>query len=59
VLKATTSAGRSGAQADLKTDLVALDKQRSAIDAIWAAAKRATGATAAFPSPPTWEPPSS
>ena len=59
VLRATTSAGRSGAQADLKTDLVALDKQRAAIDAIWAAARRATGATAAFPSLPTWEPPSS
>jgi hypothetical protein len=59
VFRATTSAGRSGAQAALKTDLVALDKQRAAIDAIWAAAKRATGATAAFPSLPTWEPPSS
>ena len=59
VLRATTSAGRSGAQADLTTDLVALDKQRAAIDAIWAAAKRATGATAAVPSLPTWEPPSS
>jgi hypothetical protein len=27
------------------------------VDAIWAAAKHATGTTAAFPSLPTWEPP--
>jgi hypothetical protein len=58
VFRATTPAGRTSAQAGLKTDLAALDKQRAAIDAIWAAAKRATGATAAFPSLPTWEPPS-
>jgi hypothetical protein len=58
VLRATTPAGRTGAQAGLKTDLATLDKQRAAIDAIWAAAKHATGATAAFPSLPTWKPPS-
>jgi hypothetical protein len=58
VVRATTPAARAGAQAGLKTDLLALDKQRAAIDAIWAAAKHATGATAAFPSLPTWKPPS-
>jgi hypothetical protein len=59
VLKATTPAARTTAQAALRTGLVTLDKRRAAIDAIWAAAKRATGATSAFPSLPTWEPSSS
>jgi len=57
-LKATTPAAKTSAQAKLTADLAALDKQRAAIDTIWAAAKNATGATAAFPSLPTWEPPS-
>jgi hypothetical protein len=59
VLKATTPAAKTGAQAQLRADLATLDKQRVAIDAIWTAAKKTTGATAAFPSLPTWEPPSS
>jgi hypothetical protein len=58
VLKATTPAARTGAQAKLKADLAALDNQRAAIDAIWTAARNATGATAAFPGLPAWEPPS-
>jgi hypothetical protein len=58
VLKAAGPATRASAQATLRADLVALDRQRAAIDAVWAAAKQATGATAAFPSLPTWEPPS-
>ncbi len=56
VLRATAPAARTSAQAGLKTDLAALDKERAAVDAIWTAAKHATGATAAFPSLPTWEP---
>ena len=52
VLRATTLAARTSVQADLKIDLAALGKQRAAIDAIWAAAKHATGATSAFPSLP-------
>jgi hypothetical protein len=59
VLKATTPAARTAAQATLRTGLVTLDKQRAAIDAIWTAAKSATGATAAFPSLPAGESPSS
>jgi hypothetical protein len=59
VLKATTPAAKTGAQAQLRADLATLDKQRVAVDAIWTAAKKTTGATAAFPSLPTWEPPSS
>jgi hypothetical protein len=58
-LEATTPAARTGAQAQLRADLATLDKQRVAIDAIWTAAKKTTSATAAFPSLPTWEPPSS
>jgi hypothetical protein len=53
VLKAATPSARTSAQATLKTDLAKLDKQRAAVDAIWAAAKNATGATAALPSLPT------
>jgi hypothetical protein len=59
VLKAATPAAKASAQAKLTADLAALDKQRAAIDTIWTAAKNATGATAAFPSLPTWKPPSS
>jgi len=58
VLKAAGPATRASAQATLRADLATLDRQRAAIDAVWAAAKQATGATAAFPSLPTWEPPS-
>ena len=58
-LKATSPAAKASAQAKLTADLAALDKQRAAIDTIWTAAKNATGATAAFPGLPTWEPPSS
>jgi hypothetical protein len=53
VLKAAAPSARTSAQATLKTDLVKLDKQRAAVDAIWAAAKNVTGATAALPSLPT------
>lgn len=56
VFRAADPAAKASAQAALRADLVALDRQRAAIDAIWAAAKQATGATAAFPSLPTWEP---
>jgi hypothetical protein len=59
VLKATTPAARTSAQATLNGDLATLDKQRAAVDAIWAAAKKSTGATAAFPGLPTWQPASS
>ncbi|MGH3212511.1 MAG: hypothetical protein ACRDNO_32575 [Trebonia sp.] len=58
-LKATTPGARTTAQAKLTADVTTLDKQRATIDAIWAAAKNSAGATAAFPSLPTWEPPSS
>ena len=53
VLKAATPSARTSAQATLKNDLVKLDKQRAAVDAIWSAAKNAAGATAAVPSLPT------
>jgi len=52
VLRATTPAARASAQATLKTAIGTLDAQRGAIDAIWNAAKKATGATAAIPSLP-------
>jgi hypothetical protein len=53
VLRATTPAARASAQSTLKAALGTLDAQRAAIDAIWNAAKKATGATAAIPSLPT------
>jgi hypothetical protein len=53
VLKAATPSARTSAQATLKTDLVKLDEQRAAVDAIWAAAKNTTAATVALPSLPT------
>ena len=53
VLTAGTPAARTSAQATLKGALATLDKQRAGIDAIWTAAKKATGATAAFPSLPS------
>jgi hypothetical protein len=52
MLRATTPAARASAQAKLNTDQATLDKQRAAIDAIWNAARKATGATAAIPSLP-------
>jgi hypothetical protein len=58
VLNDTAPAARTSAQAKLKADVATLDKQGAAIDAIWTAAKNSTGATAAFPSLPAWEPPS-
>jgi hypothetical protein len=57
VLKSATPAAKTSEQAKLAADLVALDKQRAAIDAIWTSAKNATGATAAFPGLPAWQPP--
>jgi hypothetical protein len=51
-VRATTPAARASAQATLKTDLARLDAQRTAIDAIWTAAQKATGATAAIPGLP-------
>jgi hypothetical protein len=59
VLKATTPAAKATAQAKLTADVATLDSQRATIDAIWSAAKKTTGATAAFPNLPTWKPPSS
>lgn len=52
VLKAATPEARASAQATLKTDQATLDSQRAAINAIWNAAKKATGATAPIPSLP-------
>ena len=59
VVKAATLAARTSAQATLKSALGTLDAERSAIDAIWTAAKKSTGSTAAFTNLPTWTPPSS
>lgn len=52
VLGAATSAARSTAQATLKTAIAKLDAQRAAVDAIWTAAQKAAGATAAIPALP-------
>ena len=52
VLGATTPAARTSAQATLKGAVATLDAQRAALDAIWAAAKKAAGATAGIPSLP-------
>lgn len=49
VLRAATPAARASAQATLQADQATLDRQRAAVDAIWAAAKKAAGATAAIP----------
>jgi hypothetical protein len=59
VVKASTPAARASAQATLKSALVTLDAERSTIDAIWTAAKKATGSGAGFTKLPTWTPPSS
>jgi hypothetical protein len=45
-------AARTNAETTLASGLAKLDAERAAIDAIWSAAKHATGATAAFPSLP-------
>jgi hypothetical protein len=47
-----SGATRASAQATLASGLAKLDAERAAIDAIWNAAKHATGATSAFPSLP-------
>ena len=52
VLGAATPAARSTAQATLKTAIAKLDAGRAAIDAIWTAAQKAAGATAAIPALP-------
>src|SRR3984957_3182829 len=52
VLGAATPAARSSAQATLKAAIAKLDAQRAGLDAIWNAAKKAAGATAAIPSLP-------
>jgi hypothetical protein len=48
-----TGVARVSAQTTLASGLAKLDAERAAIDAIWTAAKRATGATSAFPSLPS------
>jgi len=48
----TAGAARANAQATLGSGLAKLDAERAAIDAIWNAAKHATGAASAFPSLP-------
>jgi hypothetical protein len=57
VLKAATPAAKASAQAKLTADVATLDKQRAAVDAIWTAARKATGTSAAFPGLPAWAPP--
>jgi len=52
VLNAATPAARASAQATLRAAIAKLDAQRADIDAIWTAAKKAAGATAAIPSLP-------
>jgi hypothetical protein len=47
-----TGAARVSAQTTLASGFAKLDAERAAIDAIWTAAKRATGGTSAFPSLP-------
>lgn len=52
VLGAATPTARSAAQAALKTAIAKLDAQRAALDAIWTAAQKAAGASAAIPALP-------
>jgi len=52
VLNAATPAARSTAQATLRAASAKLDAQRADLDAIWTAARKAAGATAAIPSLP-------
>jgi hypothetical protein len=58
VLQAAPGAARASAQSKLAAALGKLDAERSAIDSIWNAAKKATGSGAAFTRLPTWAPPS-
>jgi hypothetical protein len=58
VLQAAPGAARASAQSKLASALGKLDAERSAIDSIWNAAKKATGSGAAFTRLPTWAPPS-
>jgi hypothetical protein len=52
VLGAASPAARASAQATLRGAVATLDAQRAAVDAIWTAAKKAAGATAAIPGLP-------
>ena len=52
VLDAATPAARTTAQATLQGAIAKLDAQRAGIDAIWTAAKKSAGATAAIPALP-------
>ena len=52
VLGAATPTARSTAQATVKTAIAKLDAQRAALDAIWTAAQKAAGASAAIPALP-------
>jgi hypothetical protein len=52
VLNAATPAARTAAQATLRAAFGKLDAQRADLDAIWTAARKAAGATAAIPSLP-------
>jgi hypothetical protein len=52
VLDAATPAARGAAQAKLRTAIAKLDAQRTDLDAVWTAAQKAAGTTAAIPSLP-------
>ena len=52
VLGAATPAARASAQATLKAAIAKLDAQRTALDAIWTAARNAAGAGAPIPALP-------
>jgi hypothetical protein len=52
VLGAATPAARASAQATLKAAIAKLDAQRTALDAIWTAARNAAGGGAAIPALP-------
>jgi hypothetical protein len=52
VLDAATPAARSTAQATLRTAIAKLDAQRADLNAVWTAAQKAAGTTAAIPSLP-------
>lgn len=48
----SSGAARANAETTLASGLAKLDAERAAIDAIWSAAKHATGATSGFPTLP-------
>jgi hypothetical protein len=48
----SSGAARANAETTLASGLAKLDAERAAIDAIWSAAKHATGATSGFPGLP-------